>query len=292
MNVTASALVSLNLSRNKLSSVPLNVCTFTELVSLDISDNPSVVSLPYEMSLLRSLKELNLCGLKKLKDPPRSSLGSIHDCNLYLQQKLSSYSNGVDCIQLMIVGNSELGKERLLSRMYSKGFNYNTEVRVYVRDWEYRPNLTKRLFPFQTWIFQALEDYEVTHRCFLSQRSVYVLLFDLNDGSKGVHELKPWLKSISYQAPYSGLIAVGVSESEQPLEAQDSDLLMQQAEMAIAAFASNLETIGFFTIGTKKLAQSVKRVLDCIHQCAVNYPFFEMGKSHINYVVHYGSQDI
>ena len=280
MNVTAMALMFLNLSRNKLSNVPLSVCTFTRLVSLDISDNPSIKSLPYEMSLLKSLKELNLCGLKKLKDPPRSSLGSIHDCTLYLQQKFSSYSDGVECVQLMVVGNSKLGKERLLSRMYGKGFKYNQD-RVCVRDWEYRPKITKSLFSFRTWIFKILEDYQVTHHCFLSQRSIYVLPFDLNDGYEGVRELKLWLESISYQVPYSALILVGISESEEPQDIHNNDLLMQQAEMVVAAFAHNLETVGFFTVGTKNVARSVKSVLDCIYHCAVKFPFFEMGECHI-----------
>ena len=234
------------------------------------------------MSLLSSLKELNLCGLKKLKEPPRSSLGTIRDCILYLKQKLNTYTDGKNCIQLMIMGNSELGKKRMLSRMYSKGFNYDKNIRVCVREWEYRPNITKGLFQFRTWIFKALQDYQVTYQCFLSQRSLYVLLFNLNDGSEGVRDLKPWLKSISDQAPYSALIVVGVSESEELQDDQDDDLLMQQAEMAVAAFGNNLQAIGFFTVRMTKPAQSVKSVLDCIHQCAVNYPFFEMGKSHIN----------
>ena len=281
MNITASALTSLNLSKNKLSEVPLCVCTFTKLTSLDISDNPSIKSLPYEMSLLNQLEELNLKGLKRLKEPPKSSLVSVKECVLYLQSKLRSYADGKDCMQLMIVGNSEFGKSGFTHMMHDRGFIYNNDIRVCVREWEYRPNVTKRLFRFRTWIFKALEDYQATHHCFLLQRSLYVLLFNLNDGYEGVYELKPWLKSISHQAPYSALIVIGMSHLDEPDNICDIDIIKQQAEMAVAAFANNLESLGIFTIGVKNLAQNVKSVLNSIHHYAVNFPFLEMGKSQI-----------
>ena len=270
MNITASALTSLNLSKNKLSEVPLCVCTFTKLTSLEISENPSIKSLPYEMSLLTKLKELNLNGLKRLKEPPKSSVGSVKKCILYLQKKFSGYADGMDYVQLMIVGNTEIGKNRFASTMYGKEFKYNNDIRVCVRELEYRPNVTKRLLLFRTWIFKALEDYQATHHCFLSQRSLYVLLFNLNDGCEGVYDLKPWLKSISHQAPYSALIVIGMSHLDEPNNIRDTDIIMQQAEMAVAAFANNLESLGTFTIGVKNLAQNVKSVLNATHQYAVN----------------------
>ena len=270
MNVTASALTSLNLSKNKLSEVPLSVCTFTNLTSLDISENPSIKSLPYEMSLLTQLEELNLNGLRGLKELPKSSVGSVKECISYLQKKFSGYADGMDSVQLMIVGNTEIGKRRFASAMYGKGFHYNSDLRVCVRDLEYRPNVTKRLLQFRTWIFKALEDYQVTHHCFLSQRSLYVLLFNLNDGCESVYELKPWLKSISHQAPYSAVIVVGMSHLDEPDNIRDMDIIMQRAEIAVAAFAKNLESLGIFTIGVKNVAQNVKSVLNAAHHYAVN----------------------
>ena len=222
------------------------------------------------MSLLTQLKELNLNGLKRLKEPPKSSVGSVKECISYLQKKASAYADGMDYVQLMIVGNSEFGKRRFASTMYSREFSYNNDVRVCVREWEYRPNVTKRLLRFRTWIFKTLEDYQVTHRCFLLQRSLYVLLFNLNDGCEGVYELKPWLKSISHQAPYSALIVVGMSHMDEPDNIHDTDMIKQQAEMAVAAFANNLESLGTFTIGVKNLTQSIKSVLNAAHHYAVN----------------------
>ena len=95
VNITASALTSLNLRKNKLSEVPLCICTFTRLASLDISENVSIKSLPYEMGLLCNLKELRLNGLKRLKEPPNAFLGSIEECISYLHNKYMAYAGSM-----------------------------------------------------------------------------------------------------------------------------------------------------------------------------------------------------
>ena len=227
------------------------------------------------MSLLTNLKELNLYGLNKLEYPPKSFVGSTHKVIVYLRNKLRSRTDGMDCIQLMIVGNSEVGKRMFASRIYGKGFNYNNDIRVCVKEWEYRPNVTKRLFQFRSWIFKALEDYEATHHCFLSQRALYIFLFNLNDGIEGVREIIPWLKSISYIAPCSTLTMVGISNLDEPNDVGD---IMQQAKVTVEEFVYNLGEVKFFTVEAKKPAQSIKSVLDSVHHHTVNFPFLEMGE--------------
>ena len=212
MNITASALTSLNLSNNKLSEVPLCVCTFTTLEFLDISDNPNIKSLPYEMGVLSNLQELKLNRLKRLQEPPKCRLSSAQQCVSYLQSKLDDYTAGQKCMQVMIVGNSGVGKSLLASRMCGKKLVGQVKSRVFINEWQYRPNITKQAFHFRNWIFESLEDYRTTHPCFLLQRSLYLLLFRLSlcDGVEGVCQLKPWLESISRQAPCSAIIIVGI----------------------------------------------------------------------------------
>ena len=40
------------------------------------------------------------------------------------------------------------------------------------------------------------EVYHSTHQCFYSRRSMYLALFRLIDGEKGIDELDKWLKSV------------------------------------------------------------------------------------------------
>lgn len=44
------------------------------------------------------------------------------------------------------------------------------------------------------------EEYYVTHQCFLSTRSLYVMVWDITKGEKGIAELGPWLHNIQVHA--------------------------------------------------------------------------------------------
>ena len=47
-----------------------------------------------------------------------------------------------------------------------------------------------------TWDFGGQEEYYATHQCFLTQRSLYVLVWNVNDGVEGLKDLKHWLENI------------------------------------------------------------------------------------------------
>ncbi len=49
---------------------------------------------------------------------------------------------------------------------------------------------------FMTWDFGGQEEYYATHQCFLSRRSLYLAVWDVTHGMRGVEELKPWLLNI------------------------------------------------------------------------------------------------
>ena len=278
INITASSLTHLNLSKNQFSSVPLCVCTFVTLTFLDLSDNPSIRSLPYELSMLTKLEQLNLSGLKRLKEPPKAFISSPQKCISYLRSKLSDYDDGSHCIQLMVVGNPGSGKHILVSRLQNRQLSsheYNS--RIYVSKWECRPNITKRAVSFRVWIFNHLEDYLSTHKCFLLQHSLYLLLFNLKDENKGVHEVKHWLENIAHQAPYSSVMIIGTHMGK--ISNQDycnGEFLLQQAKIVAAVYENKVETIGLFQIGFQHHLQTVTQLLENIHSYAVNYP---LGKS-------------
>ena len=49
---------------------------------------------------------------------------------------------------------------------------------------------------FYTWDFGGQEEYYVTHQCFLSTRSLYLVVWDVEKGEEGIEELGPWLHNI------------------------------------------------------------------------------------------------
>ncbi|KAK2169534.1 hypothetical protein LSH36_9g14010 [Paralvinella palmiformis] len=62
---------------------------------------------------------------------------------------------------------------------------------------------------FSTWDFGGQREYYATHQYFLSKRSLYLLLWKVTDGVRGVHEILQWLVNIQARAPNSPVIIVG-----------------------------------------------------------------------------------
>ena len=54
------------------------------------------------------------------------------------------------------------------------------------------------------------ERMDATHQCFLTKRSLYLLVWDIQDGEAGVRSLKTWLENIEGCAPKSPVIIVGI----------------------------------------------------------------------------------
>lgn len=110
------------------------------------------------------------------------------------------------------------------------------------------------------------------------QRSLYLLLFNLKRESEGVHDVKAWLESITYKAPYSSVMIIGTHMDERIAHQNicDGDFLLQQAKMVASVYENKLETIGFLQIGLQYHQDAVAQMLDNIHSCAVNYPFSQL----------------
>ena len=276
MNVTASSLISLNLSKNLFNDIPLCICTFITLISLDLSDNPRIRSLPHEMSMLTKLEHLNLSGLKKLKEPPKPFINSASKCISYLRSKFNDYADSSHCIQLMIVGSPGSGKHTLVSKLQNRELgNYESNSHIYTCKWKCCPNsITKRAVRFRIWVFNSLEDYASTHDCFLLQHSLYLLLFSVKHERKEVHDtIRIWLDRIAFQAPHSSVMFVGTHMDD--MSHQDyinGEILLQQAKLASKVHIDKLETVGLLQIGLKHCLPTVTNLLDKIHTYAVNCP--------------------
>ena len=160
-------------------------------------------------------------GLKDLSDPPRNMQRDARDCIRYLNSRLRS-ARKFFRMKLMLVGKQDRGKTTLVSRLQGleAGQNQST-VGVDVSEWTYAGGFNRRRYQFSIWDFGGQEEYYATHQCFLSERSMYLLLWNVKHGEAGVAELKPWLDNISLRAPQSCVLIVGthldeVEDSERP----------------------------------------------------------------------------
>lgn len=49
---------------------------------------------------------------------------------------------------------------------------------------------------FSIWDMAGQEVYYATHQCFLSRNTLYLVVWSLEEGDKGIDYLKPWLLNI------------------------------------------------------------------------------------------------
>ncbi|XP_043222191.1 leucine-rich repeat serine/threonine-protein kinase 1-like isoform X1 [Amphibalanus amphitrite] len=232
----------LDLSDNQLSGVPAAIHELSNLSVLNISGNPDICELPPQMGLLSRLWNLNTRGCS-LQEP----LKTMIDSNKYKTMDVIGYLKSVleDAkpyarMKLMIVGVQGIGKTSLLEqlraegtgsykkrppehwakRMGNKNFNLKTDtgttlstVGVDIGDWVYekrvRGHSSHGPVTFRTWDFGGQREYYATHQYFLSRRSLYLVVWRIPDGQKGVNNIQQWLVNIQARAPNSPVIIVG-----------------------------------------------------------------------------------
>lgn len=232
----------LDVSNNHLKEIPQNIYELNNLSVLNISGNSEITELPPQMGLLSRLWNLNTQGCR-LQEPLKSMIESkkykTMDVVGYLKSVLEdakSYAR----MKLMIVGIQGIGKTSLLEQLRQEGDvpnkkkasehwakrmgnkNINTKtargttistVGVDIGDWVYekkvRGQSSHGAVYFRTWDFGGQKEYYATHQYFLSKRSLYLVVWRITDGLKGVSEIFQWLVNIQSRAPNSPVIIVG-----------------------------------------------------------------------------------
>ena len=266
--VVAPSIQSLDISKNKFHNVPLCICSFTTLRSLNLSYNSNIVALPREMGKLGHLSHIHLSGMKNLKHPPKNLQTNCRNCIHYLNGKLRSYY----CMKLMIVGYANRGKTTLVARLHGKECADGSTVGVDVSEWWYRPSVGRRVFHFRIWDSGGQEEYYATHQCFLSQRSLYLLLFNLKHGDKGVEELRPWLNNVALRAPHCCVIIIGTHLDEIPDEDRgETDALLYRVGTLAASYNNKLQIVEVLPVGLKNRIENIVLLKEAIYDHAANY---------------------
>lgn len=232
----------LDVSNNHLKEIPHNIHELSNLSVLNINGNNEIVELPPQMGLLSRLWNLNTQGCK-LQEPLKSMIESkkykTMDIIGYLKSVLED-AKPYARMKLMIIGIQGIGKTSLLEqlrqegevpnkkkasehwakRMGNKNINAKTArgttistVGVDIGDWLYEKKVRGQSSHgpvyFRTWDFGGQREYYATHQYFLSKRSLYLVVWRITDGFKGVSEIFQWLVNIQSRAPNSPVIIIG-----------------------------------------------------------------------------------
>ncbi|XP_037875630.1 leucine-rich repeat serine/threonine-protein kinase 1 isoform X2 [Bombyx mori] len=222
----------LDVSCNMLKSVPPAIHELTNLSVLNISGNKGITELPPQMGLLSRLWNLNTVGCS-LGEPLLSMLrgGNYKSMDIvgYLKSVLQE-ARPYSSMKLMLVGLQGIGKTSLLEclrqesglqhrrkpaehwakRMGNKSSRGNVStVGVDIGTWVYEKHRSTRgPITFRTWDFGGQQEYYATHQYFLSRRSLYLVVWKVTEGKRGLAGALNWLRSIQARAPGSPVIMV------------------------------------------------------------------------------------
>ena len=175
-------------------------------------------------------------------------------------------------MKLMLVGYANRGKTTLVARLQGKECGDESTVGVDVSEWWYRPSVGRRAFHFSIWDFGGQEEYYATHQCFLSRRTLYLLLFNLTHGDKGVEELRPWLNNIALCAPRSCVIIIGTHLDEVPDEERgEIDALLHRVDTLAASYNNKLQIVEVLRVGLKNRIENIGLLKEAIYNHAANY---------------------
>ena len=175
-------------------------------------------------------------------------------------------------MKVMVVGYTNRGKTTLVARLHGKDYSDELTVGVDISEWWYRPSIGRKVFHFSIWDFGGQEEYYATYQCFLSQRSMYLLLFNLKHGNKGVEELRPWLNNIALRAPRSCVIIIGTHLDEVPDEEREKiDALLHRVGELAATYNNKLQIVEVLPVGLKNHIENIGLLKEAIYNHASNY---------------------
>jgi small GTP-binding protein len=217
-----SMLEDLGLGDNHLSQLPSTIAKLNNLITLDLSNN-SLQYLNSELASLSFLQNLNLSG-NPLRNPPTDIVSQGTKAVLeFLRSPLGQEVEACYRLKLMLVGQENAGKTSVLRTLRKTsgekkekesdvGSNVSTdgiqigELYASLRPKEFDKKMVK--VRFDTWDFAGQEVYYTSHPFFLTEQSIYLLVWNL-ELTDGESRVLYWLQSIFQKAPNSPVILVG-----------------------------------------------------------------------------------
>ena len=211
-----TALTGLYLSGNQLSSLPPELGQLTALTTLYLNAN-QLSSLPPELGQLTALTELYLDG-NPLDEPPPEVISQGTGAILkYLREK-STESARQWTSKMLVVGEGGVGKTQLISSLMEKEFETEsgTTFGIDIAPWQItHPKENDCQLTLKVWDFGGQTIYHATHQFFLTNRSLFVLVWNARYGYAKCDVVK-WLDTIELLAPDSPVMIVATHVDERP----------------------------------------------------------------------------
>ncbi|EFA78013.1 leucine-rich repeat-containing protein [Heterostelium album PN500] len=271
-------LVELNLSNNRLENVPSSIGQLEKLQVLSIQHN-QIKELKPSMGLL-PLEHLAIQG-NPLRTPPPEIIAKGTVSILKFLKDLTKGQEECYRMKLMVVGQENVGKTTLIKVLRDKKKiktllaqpNVSTDG-IIIDDWVLSGGQVKTKsktvdnITLTTMDFAGQEVYYTTHQFFLSERSIYIIVWNtLKDEEHSRVEF--WLQSITTRAPNSAIIIVGTHLDDLPSQSSAKTIKKQMEEKYCKRFP-NIKEIKLVSCTSGKGLTSLRETIEQIASAQPN----------------------
>lgn len=197
-----SSLVTLDLHDNRIQLIPDEIGFLNNLSYLDLSFN-DITSISHHISDLKSINDFRIHSNPVAVTIPREALGNANEKPPNSQILVDYFGDQLQEIReakILLVGEGDVGKSSLIQRLINNRFrekNPKTDG-IDVHKWRVkvqRDDGSFRSVRINIWDFGGQEIYHSTHRFFLTQRSLYLLV--INSRRDFSNRIEYWLTTIS-----------------------------------------------------------------------------------------------
>jgi len=248
-------LTVLSLDHNLLTSLPDTFGDLSELGELHLFKN-SLTSLPSSLGGLFNLTAVFL-GANPLESPPSEVVNQGTEAVLQFLRERRKKGRRQWVSKLILVGEGGVGKTQLLRSLKGEEFagTLGTTHGIEVRQLELaHPTETNVRMSLNCWDFAGQEIYHATHQFFLTQRSLFVLVWNARIGWEQ-SKLYYWLDAIKARAPDAPVVIAATWTDE-----RDADLALAEIMRAYPQVRGHFAVSNKTRAGIEDLRAELARV--------------------------------
>lgn len=197
----------LYLPEAKISCLPENIGNLQELEVLCIWGT-KINRLPDSCCKLKKIKSLYLTRyvFEEILPPEIISQSALEAINYIVRYQNDTKKIEVNESKMIIVGQGGVGKTCLLNRLIHNKYDETVSTEgIAIKPWEFR--LENKKYKLNVWDFGGQEIYHATHQFFLTNRSLYIFVWDARQEEE-YGRIDYWLHTIESFAFNSPIIIV------------------------------------------------------------------------------------
>ncbi len=239
-----TALQTLSLGNNQLSALPPVLSQLTALQNLYLQNN-QLSALPPELGQLTQLKELVLSDNPLTSPPPEIVKQGVKAVLAFLRE-MEEAKEEQWISKMLLVGEGGVGKTSLVKVLKGEKFDPKEDkTHGILQETLELPHPEKNdiTMELKTWDFGGQQIYHATHQFFLTERSLYILVWNARVGYEQ-SKLEYWLDNIHSRAPKSPILLVATHIDQHPADFPLTDLKYKYPQIVGSWEVSNLEKTG------------------------------------------------